>query len=48
MFYCGIDVARHKHAVVILDEHGKAVPISMPSLLFGSRKRWDSPYNKWL
>ncbi len=23
MFYCGIDVAKHKHAVVFLDEHGQ-------------------------
>lgn len=23
MFYCGIDVAKHKHAVVVLDEHGQ-------------------------
>jgi transposase len=23
MFYCGIDVAKHKHAVVVLDEHGR-------------------------
>ncbi|MCC6569569.1 MAG: IS110 family transposase [Anaerolineales bacterium] len=23
MFYCGIDVAKHKHAVVVLDEQGK-------------------------
>jgi hypothetical protein len=23
MFYCGIDVAKHKHAVVILDERGR-------------------------
>jgi transposase len=24
MFYCGIDVAKHKHAVALLDEHGQA------------------------
>ena len=24
MFYCGIDVAKRKHAVVVLDEHGQA------------------------
>ena len=24
MYYCGIDVAKHKHAVVLLDEHGQA------------------------
>lgn len=23
MFYCGIDVAKRKHAVVILDDHGQ-------------------------
>lgn len=23
MFYCGIDVAKHKHAVVVLDDHGQ-------------------------
>jgi transposase len=23
MFYCGIDVAKRKHAVVILDQHGQ-------------------------
>ena len=22
-YYCGIDVAKHKHAVVLLDEHGQ-------------------------
>jgi transposase len=24
MYYCGIDVAKHKHAVAVLDEHGHA------------------------
>ena len=24
MYYCGIDVAKHKHAVAVLDEHGRA------------------------
>jgi transposase len=24
MYYCGIDVAKHKHAVALLDEHGQA------------------------
>ena len=23
MFYCGIDVAKQKHAVAVLDEHGQ-------------------------
>jgi hypothetical protein len=23
MFYCGIDVAKRKHAVVVLDDHGQ-------------------------
>jgi transposase len=39
MYYCGIDVAKRKHAVALLDEHGR--PVQRPFAIENTRAGFD-------
>jgi len=39
MYYCGIDVAKRKHAVAIQDEHGQ--PVQRPFTIENTRAGFD-------
>lgn len=39
MYYCGIDVAKRKHAIALLDEHGQ--PVQRPFTLENTRAGFD-------
>ena len=39
MYYCGIDVAKRKHAIALLDEHGQ--PVHRPFTIDNTRAGFD-------
>ena len=39
MYYCGIDVAKRKHAIALLDEHGQ--PMHRPFTIENTRAGFD-------
>ena len=39
MYYCGIDVAKRKHAIALLDEHGQ--PVHRPFTIENTRAGFD-------